>query len=61
MEGCGNESDIESEGSGGGDRQQQQRTTMRKKDVAIVTVIDGTPCPVVSPLQMAHAEHECSK
>lgn len=57
MEGGGNESDIESEGSG--DR--QQRTTMRKKEVAIVTALDGTPCPVVSPLQMAHAEHECSK
>lgn len=33
----------------------------RRKTVKLVTVDDNVLCPVISPLQMAHAEHECSK
>ncbi|CAO3594183.1 unnamed protein product [Absidia cylindrospora] len=62
-DGCGNESDNESEQSGNYDIQHQQHRRMGsstlKKSVTIVTANDSTPCPVVSPLQMAHAEHEC--
>ncbi|KAI8344079.1 YjeF N-terminal domain-containing protein [Chlamydoabsidia padenii] len=58
--GCGNESDNESDRSEDYDRPQRRRRNLAlKKSVEIVTVNDGSACPVVSPLQMAHAEHEC--
>ncbi|KAL9545042.1 hypothetical protein MBANPS3_007329 [Mucor bainieri] len=34
-------------------------TSTSSKTTSIVTAVGGIACPVVSPLQMAHVEHEC--
>ncbi|KAI8097646.1 YjeF N-terminal domain-containing protein [Halteromyces radiatus] len=60
--GCGDESDNDSETTEQNRGQQhhgRNNSSTMKKSVKIVTAVDGTPCPLVSPLQMAHAEHEC--
>ncbi|CAO3647394.1 unnamed protein product [Cunninghamella blakesleeana] len=39
--------------------QQRKIGNDKRKTIKIVTVDDHITCPVISPLQMAHAEHEC--
>jgi hydroxyethylthiazole kinase-like uncharacterized protein yjeF len=39
----------------------KSKSSLKKPKTKIMTVSGGIICPVVSPLQMAHVEHECKK
>lgn len=42
-------------------RRKSQANIKKKSAVRILTLYSGIHCPSVSPLQMAHVEHECMK